>query len=399
MKYVVILCDGMADRPVEAFGGLTPMQKAFKPNIDALAKKATVGCVRTVDDGLAPGSDVANLSVMGFDPLKCYTGRSPLEAASIGIKMADDDIAIRCNLVTLSDEADYADKTMVDYCADDISTEEADGLIKAIEAALGNDEFKFYSGISYRHCLIWHKGKADGYTLTPPHDISGQKITDYLDGHNASGLIDLMKKSVDVLKDHPVNLARIAAGKKPATSIWLWGQGSRPVLEDFKAKTGISGAVVSAVDLIKGIGKCANMDVIEVDGATGYIDTNFDGKAAAAIDALKTHDYVYVHLEAPDECGHRREAENKVRAIELIDEKVVAPIIKALEGTPFKMMILPDHPTPLTIATHTSDPVPFIIYDSENSTQGVATFTEQTAESTGIFVDRGPMLTDILLKK
>ncbi len=399
MKYAVVLCDGMADTPVEALGGLTPMQKAKKPNIDALAAKSTVGLVRTVDAGLKPGSDVANLSVMGFDPLVCYTGRSPLEAASIGISMADDDVAIRCNLVTLSDEERYEDKTMVDYCAGDITTEEADELIKAVQVALGSDEFEFYTGISYRHCLIWHKGVSKGYTLTPPHDISGQPIVSHLEGHVRSGLLELMKKSVDVLKNHPVNLARVAAGKRPATSIWLWGQGDRPSLEDFKAKNGVSGAVVSAVDLIKGIGKCANMEVIEVEGATGYIDTDFDAKAAAAIDAFNRNDYVYVHLEAPDECGHRREVENKVRAIELIDEKIVGPLVNALKGGDFRMMILPDHPTPLAIATHTSDPVPFMLYDSTAEVEGVAGFTEENAAKTGVFVERGPMLIKMMLKK
>ncbi len=398
MKYVVVLCDGMADTPVEALGGKTPMELAQKPNMDALAQTSTVGMVRTVDDGLSPGSDVANLSVMGFDPLVCYTGRSPLEAASIGIDMADDDVAIRCNLVTLSDEADYADKTMVDYCADDISTAEADEIIKTLQAQLGGGEFDFYTGVSYRHCLIWHGGKCKGYTLTPPHDISGQPIKDYLTGHLESGLIELMKKSVDILRDHPVNKARIAAGRRPATSAWFWGQGSRPGLANFEQTYGLKGAVVSAVDLIKGIGKCADMRVIEVEGATGYIDTNFDGKAKAAIDALKDCDYVYVHLEAPDECGHRREAENKVKAIELIDEKVVKPLLDALAGEDFKMLILPDHPTPIATATHSREPVPFLLYDSTEEVEGVAKFTEANAQSTEIFVQRGPMLIKMMIE-
>lgn len=398
MKYVVVLCDGMADTPVAALGGKTPMELAQKPNMDALAQTSTVGMVRTVDDGLSPGSDVANLSVMGFDPLVCYTGRSPLEAASIGIDMADDDVAIRCNLVTLSDEADYADKTMVDYCADDISTAEADEIVKSLQAQLGGGEFDFYTGVSYRHCLIWHGGKCKGYTLTPPHDISGQPIKDYLAGHLESGLIELMKKSVDILRDHPVNKARIAAGRRPATSAWFWGQGSRPGLANFEQTYGLKGAVVSAVDLIKGIGKCADMRVIEVEGATGYIDTNFDGKAKAAIDALKDCDYVYVHLEAPDECGHRREAENKVKAIELIDEKVVKPILDALAGEDFKMLILPDHPTPIATATHSREPVPFLLYDSTEEAQGVAKFTEANAQSTEVFVQRGPMLIKMMIE-
>jgi len=397
MKYVVVLCDGMADTPVADLDGKTPMELAEKPNMDALAESSVVGMVRTVDDGLSPGSDVANLSVMGFDPLECYTGRSPLEAASIGIDMADDDVAIRCNLVTLSDEADYSDKTMVDYCADDISTAEADEIIKSLQAELGGGEFDFYTGVSYRHCLIWHGGKCKGYTLTPPHDISGQPIKDYLGGHFESGLIDLMKKSVEILRDHPVNKARIAAGRRPATSAWFWGQGSRPGLANFEQTYGIKGAVVSAVDLIKGIGKCADMQVIEVEGATGYIDTNFEGKANAAIKALDGCDYVYVHLEAPDECGHRREAQNKVKAIEMIDQKIVKPLLDALAGEDFKMLILPDHPTPIATATHSREPVPFLLYDSTETQVGVDSFTEANAQNTGVFVERGPMLIKMML--
>ncbi len=397
MKYVVVLCDGMADTPVEMLGNKTPMELAKKPNMDSLAPLSSVGMVRTVDDGLSPGSDVANLSVMGFDPLLCYTGRSPLEAASIGIDMADTDVAIRCNLVTLSDETDYTEKTMVDYCADDISTAEADELIKSLQAELGGGQFDFYTGVSYRHCLIWHGGRCDGYTLTPPHDISGQPIKTHLGGHFESALIELMQKSVEILRDHPVNKARIEAGRKPTTSIWLWGQGSRPKLDQFEALHGIKGAVVSAVDLIKGIGKCAGMSVIEVEGATGYIDTDFDGKTAAAIDALKNNDYVYIHLEAPDECGHRREAENKVKAIELIDEKVVGPVLNALSGEDFKMLILPDHPTPIATATHSREPVPFLLYDSTCESEGAEVFDEAHANSTGLFVERGPMLIKMML--
>ncbi len=397
MKYVVVLCDGMADTPVPELGNRTPMQVACKPNMDALAAKSTVGMVRTVDDALSPGSDVANLSVMGFDPLECYTGRSPLEAASIGVQMSDTDVAIRCNLVTLSDDEAYENKTMVDYCAGDISTAEADEIVKTLQTELGGGEFDFYTGVSYRHCLIWHGGMCKGYTLTPPHDISGRVITDYLGGHIESGLIGLMKKSVEILRDHPVNIARIARGERPVTSIWLWGQGSRPALDNFAAKYGIQGAVVSAVDLIKGIGKCAGMEVIEVDGATGYIDTNFDGKAVAAIKALETNDYVYVHLEAPDECGHRREYENKVKAIEIIDDRIVAPLVNALSGESYKMLILPDHPTPIATATHSREPVPFLLYDSTCTADGVTVFTEQSAADTGVFIERGPMLIKMML--
>ncbi len=399
MKYVVILCDGMADLPIESLGGKTPMQAANKPNMDRLAKTATVGMVKTVADGMSPGSDVANLSVMGFDPAEYYTGRSPLEAASIGIDLDDSDVAIRCNLVTLSDEESYDDKTMVDYCGGDISTEEADVLIKAVNAELGGGDFDFYTGVQYRHCTVWHGGKHEGYTLCPPHDISGRVIGEYLGGHKANPeIIELMKKSYEILKNHPLNLARIEKGERPANSIWLWGQGTRAALPRFDEKYGIKGAVISAVDLLKGIAKSAKMESVDVDGATGYVDTNFEGKTLAAIKALETNDYVYVHLEAPDECGHRRETENKVKAIELIDEKVLGPILKALDGTDCRIMILPDHPTPISTATHSSAPVPFMIYDSAEKHNGVDLFCEETAADTGVYVDHGPSLIKELLK-
>ena len=399
MKYVVILCDGMADLPIESLGGKTPMSAANKPNMDLLAKTATVGMVKTVADGMSPGSDVANLSVMGFDPAEYYTGRSPLEAASIGIDLTDSDVAIRCNLVTLSDEENYDEKTMVDYCGGDISTEEADVLIKAVNAELGGGEFDFYTGVQYRHCTVWHGGKCDGYTLCPPHDISGRVIGEHLVGHKANPeLMELMKKSYEILKNHPLNLARIEKGERPANSIWLWGQGSRGALPRFEEKYGIKGAVISAVDLLKGIAKSAKMESIDVDGATGYIDTNFEGKTAAAIKALENNDYVYVHLEAPDECGHRRETENKVKAIEMIDKKVLAPILEALDGSDYRIMILPDHPTPISTATHSSEPVPFMIYDSTAENSGVELFCEETAAKTGVFVEHGPSLIKELIK-
>ncbi len=399
MKYVVILCDGMADLPIDALGGKTPMAAASKPNMDRLAKTATVGMVKTVADGLSPGSDVANLSVMGFDPAEYYTGRSPLEAASIGIDLADDDIAIRCNLVTLSDEESYDDKTMVDYCGGDISTEEADILIKAVNAELGGGEFDFYTGVQYRHCTVWHGGRCEGYTLCPPHDISGRVIGEHLAGHKVNPeLIGLMEKSYEILKNHPLNLARMEKGERPANSIWLWGQGTRAALPKFEDKYGIKGAVISAVDLLKGIAKSAKMESIDVDGATGYIDTNFEGKTAAAIKALETNDYVYVHLEAPDECGHRRETENKVRAIELIDQKVLGPILESLDGTDYRIMILPDHPTPIATATHSAAPVPFMIYDSTVKNNGVDLFCEDAAAKTGVFAEHGPSLIKELIK-
>ena len=395
MKYVVVLYDGMADYPVPQFDGKTPMMLAKKPNFDSLAKKGTVGLVKTVPDGMKPGSDVANMSVMGFDPSIYYTGRSPLEAASIGVDLKDTDVTLRCNVVTLSDEENYADKTMVDYCADDISTEEAEKIIATVQEHFGNDIYKFYSGVSYRHCLVWNNGTTDLGNMTPPHDISGRVVGEYLStSENAADLIRMMKESYDLLKDHPVNIERIKNGKRPANSIWLWGEGKKPALSPFEALYGIKGAVISAVDLLKGIGKCAKMETPDVEGATGYIDTNFVGKAEAAVEALKNGcDYVYIHIEAPDECGHRREPENKVRAIEIIDEQVLPIIFDGLKDyDDYKIMILPDHPTPIVTATHASDPVPFMIYHKNNEVDGVDTINEETAKATGLFVESGVQL-------
>ncbi len=395
MKYIVVLYDGMADEPVPALHGKTPMMMAKKPNFDYMAQRGEVGIVKTVADGLKPGSDVANLSVMGYDPQIYYTGRSPLEALSIGVNMKESDIALRCNLVTLSDEDNYEDKTMVDYCAGDISTEEAAEIIADIDKHFGSEEFKFYSGVSYRHCLIWANGTTELGNMTPPHDISSKVIGPYLsESGNASGLIDMMKKSYDFLKNHPVNKKRIAQGKKPANSIWLWGEGKKPMLESFEKLHGKKGAVVSAVDLLKGIGKGAGMTVPEVEGATGYIDTNFKGKAECAVELLKNHDFVYLHFEAPDECGHRNEPENKVRAIELIDEIVLPILKKGLEQyDDYKMMILPDHPTPIVTRTHSRTPVPYMIYHKNGEKAGgVESINEESAKKTGIYIEHGPSL-------
>ena len=394
MKYIVLLCDGMADLPREDLPGKTPMGTASKPNMDKLAKISEIGMVKTVADSLKPGSDVANLSVLGYDPAVYYSGRSPLEAGSIGIDMKPTDVSFRCNLVTLSDEEDYAQKTMTDYCAGDISTAEAKELIKFIREKLGNEEFSFYSGVSYRHCLIWDKGTLDIGSLTPPHDITGRKITDYL-GVNENGkkLLDMMKKSYDLLKDHPVNKKREEKGLRPANSIWLWGEGVRKELTSFEEKYGLKGAMISAVDLLKGIGKFTGMKVIDVEGATGYIDTNFGGKAKAAIDSLKSgSDFVYIHVEAPDECGHRFETENKVKSIELIDELILGPILKEFEGEEIRVLICPDHPTPLALKTHTNAPVPYLIYDSGRAEKGVDNFCEESAEKTGNYVGAGHTL-------
>lgn len=402
MKYVVVLYDGMADYPVPALGGKTPMMCADKPNMDYLAQRSEVGLIRTVAKGLKPGSDVANMSVMGFDPMKYYTGRSPLEAASIGIDMKPTDVSLRCNLVTLSEDGKpYEEKTIEDYCADDISTEEAKQLIETIEKELGTDEFKFYSGVSYRHCLIWANGTTDLGTMTAPHDITGKVITEHLSAaENAKPLIEMMKKSFEILKDHPVNLARKAKGKRPANSIWLWGEGTRPAMRPFEEIFGMKGAVVSAVDLIKGIGGCAEMEVAEVDGATGYIDTNFEGKANAALDLLERNDLVYIHFEAPDECGHRNEPENKVKAIEMIDSRVLPILFDGLKKyDDYKIMILPDHPTPIVTRTHASDPVPYLIYHKNNEITGVDTINEETAKATGNYIDFGPSIMPHFLKE
>ena len=397
MKYIVVLYDGMADYPVPALGGKTPMELAKKPCLDKLASMGEVGLVKTVADGLKPGSDIANMSVLGYNPKECYTGRSPLEAVSIGVNMLDSDIIFRCNLVTLSDEENYEDKTMVDYSAGDIATADAAEIIKSVEEHFGNDIFKFYSGVAYRHCLVWHEGTLDLGKLTPPHDISGKVIGEHLSSsENAKELIAMMKESYDFLMEHPVNKRRIAEGKRPANSIWLWGEGTKPALPDFKEKYGVDGSIISAVDLLKGIAKCAGMNAPEVEGATGYIDTNFEGKAECAIKELETKDFVYIHIEAPDECGHRNEPENKVKSIEIIDEKVLSKVVEALDKyDDYKIMVLPDHPTPIVTMTHAGDAVPYMIYQKSKATNnGVATFTEQTAKATGNYVEIGHTLMD-----
>lgn len=393
MKYAVILCDGMADYPLPELDGKTPMTVADKPNMNRLAKHGRVGMVKTVGEGLKPGSDVANLSVIGYAPQLYYSGRSPLEAASIGIDLKESDVTLRCNLVTLSEEENYEDRTMVDYCADDISTAEAGELVRYLADHLNNEEFTLYSGVSYRHCLVWHNGTTELGVLTPPHDITGRKIREYIPSHSAAQkLYQMMQKGYELLRDHPVNQARIARGLRPANAIWLWGEGRKKPLASFEQKYGLKGAVVSAVDLIKGIGKLAEMAVLDVDGATGYIDTNFEGKAQAAVQVLADgYDFVYIHLEAPDECGHRHELENKVRSLELIDQKVLGPVLEALEQyDDYKVMILPDHATPITLKTHVSDPVPFLMYHKNGKELCPAElFDEENAAKTGLYIEQG----------
>lgn len=402
MKYAVILYDGMADYPVPQLGGKTPMEVAKKPLFDAMGKKGEVGLVKTVDDSLKPGSDVANLSVLGFDPTVSYTGRSPLEAVSIGVKLNDTDVTLRCNLVTLSDDEKYEDKTMIDYSAGDISTADAEILIKAVQEHFGNDTFTFYPGVAYRHCLLWHNGTTDLGTMTPPHDISDRVIGKYLStSENAAELIKMMKESYDILSAHPLNKERVKKGLRPANSIWLWGEGTKPRLGTFYDTYGLHGTMISAVDLLKGIGICAGMNVPEVEGATGYIDTNFEGKAKCAADALANgSDFVYLHFEAPDECGHRAELENKVRSIELIDEQVLPIVMAELEKHgDYKIMILPDHPTPIVTKTHARDAVPFMIYHKNAEREGVDSVNENSAKETGIYYPTGVSLMKHFLDK
>ncbi len=399
MKYVVILADGMADYPSEALSGKTPMEMAHKPCMDSLAAEGEQSLVKTVPDALKPGSDVANLTVMGYNTADCYTGRSPLEAASIGVTLEADEISFRANLVSLGGEGAYESLSMLDYSAGEISTEEAGEIIKTLQEKLVRENFSLYRGISYRHLLVW-KNPGEIGVLTPPHDISDKNVKEYLP-ENAI-LRGIMEESREILKDHPVNVKRREKGLRTADSLWIWGEGKKPQLENFYDMHQKRGAVISAVDLVRGIGFLAGMDVLDVPGVTGNIDTNFSGKAEAAIKALTEDgaDFVYVHMEAPDECGHRGEAENKVKSIELIDSLVVRPIRDALseKGEPFRMLILPDHPTPLCTKTHARDPVPCLFYDSTAPKKGKAEFTEKSAKE-GKLVDPGYGLMELFLQK
>lgn len=400
MKYIVILCDGMADEPLESLGGRTPLEAARTPGMDRLAGKSEIGMVRTVPEGMAPGSDTANLSVIGYDPRKYYSGRSPLEALSIGADMAADDVSFRCNLVTLSEnEEKYEDRHILDHSSGEISTAEAAELMEALKTGLQREGYAFYTGISYRHLLIQSKGKV--VDLTAPHDILTKRIGKYLPGDPV--LREMMVKSYDILKDHPVNIKRREQGKNPANSAWFWGAGTRPALISFEKKNGVKGAMISAVDLLKGIAVGAEMDNITVEGANGGLDTNYAGKGQAAVKALirDGYDFVYVHIEAPDEMGHQGSAENKILAIERIDEKIICPVVQAFQeaGTDFRMLILPDHPTPVRVRTHTGDPVPYLLYDSTENVNGPDTYSEKTGAQTGIYVAEGYTLLSRLLGK
>lgn len=401
MKYIVILGDGMADDPLEQLGGKTPLQAAVKPTIDQLARYGEIGMVRTIPEGMPPGSDTANLAVMGYNPRQYYTGRSPFEAISMGVPLAESDITFRCNLVTLSDAPCYAERTMLDHSADEITSAEAGELIAAVDAALHTEAITFHQGVSYRHLMVWHAGPNE-FELTPPHDILGRGIASYLPkGPHGGTIRALMERSPEILMVHPMNQARVARGLKPANSIWIWGEGKKPALPSFREKYGLDGTVISAVDLVKGIGLCAGLRAVEVPGATGTLHTNFRGKAMAAVEALRAgQQFVYVHLEAPDECGHRFEIENKVRAIELIDAEVVRVIVEEMEqwGEPFRMLILPDHPTPLRLRTHTADPVPFLIYQSQPRWAPRAQrYDEESARQSGLSIVAGHTLMDRFL--
>ena len=403
MKYVVFLGDGMADYPQPSLNDKTPLMVANKPNIDSLCERGEVGLCRTVPCDMKPGSDVANLSVLGYNPKECYTGRSPLEAASIGIDLKETDVTARANLVTLSDEDVFSDKTMIDYSAGEISTEEAKELIEFLARHLNDDIYTLYSGISYRHCLVVDNGKIAG-DLTPPHDITGRAIKDYLPKSDiGKKYLGIMEKSVALLKDHPVNIARIKAGKRPANSLWFWGEGTKPDLQLYKQRFGVKGGMISAVDLLKGIGKLAGMKVIEVQGATGNYDTNFKGKADACIEAIKEGlDFVYIHMEAPDECGHHGDLEHKIFSIEQIDKQVVGPVKEFLEksGEDFAFLIMPDHPTPIQTMTHCGEPVPYLIYKSnEDLGCGAKSYDEEQAKSTGVVEDVGYKLMFKFLNK
>ena len=399
MKYIVILGDGMADEPIDALGGKTPLACAETPVMDELASKGEMGMVQNVPAGMAPGSDVANLSVLGYDPAVCYSGRSPLEALSVGVAMEPTDIVLRCNIVTLTEEEPYAEKTILDHSSGEISTADADILMDAIRENFNSDEFQYYTGTSYRHITIWKNGTMP--QLEPPHDHLTQVIGPYLP--QETKLRAMMEKSFDILNTHPLNLERAAKGKNKANSLWFWGAGTKPSLQNFTEKTGLKGAMVSAVDLLKGIAVGAGMMVYQVPGATGSIDTNFEGKAQAAIDALTKDgcDFVYVHVEAPDEMGHQGLLKEKIQSIEYLDRRLIAPVKKAMEdaGEDFRMLVLPDHPTPIRLRTHTGDPVPYVLYDSTRQRKSIQKYTEAEAEATGNYEPNGYRLIERLLSK
>lgn len=398
VKYIVILGDGMADEPLEALGGKTPLEYAHTPMMDALAGKGELGLVKTVPDSMKPGSDVANLAVMGYDPSKNYSGRSPLEALSVGVAMAEDDVALRCNLVTLSEDEPFAEKTIIDHSSGEISTEDADVLMDTIRAHFNNETFRFFTGTSYRHITIWKQGRV--VDMAQPHDHLGKKIQDYLPKEQC--FLEMMEKSYQLLNNHPINVKRAAEGKNKANALWFWGAGTKPSLQQFREKTGLKGAMISAVDLLKGIAVGAGMKVIQVPGANGSLHTNYEGKAQAAVKAVLEDgcDFAYIHVEAPDEMGHQGSVENKIAAIEALDARVLSVVKEQMDasGEPYRLLITPDHPTPIHCRTHTANPVPYIIYDSTREQKCLKKYSEKEAAATGIYELEGYKLLVRFLK-
>ena len=401
-KYIILCGDGMADYPIAELNGKTSLQVADTPNLDWLARQGTLGMVRTVPRGFPPGSDVANLSIFGYDPALCYTGRAPLEAASMGVRLDPQDVAFRCNLITLGfrNNREY----MEDFSAGHISTEEAREIIARIADTLGSEEFRFYPGVSYRHLMVWRNGERSlGVKTTPPHDITGKEVAPYLpQGGGQEVILRLMEEAKKTLPSCPVNLNRKKIGKKLANGIWLWGQGKAPSLIPMTERFGLKGSVISAVDLMKGIGFYAGLEIVNVPGATGYLDTNYAGKAEYALREISQKDLVYVHVEAPDEASHNGNLKDKIQAIEDFDHRVVGPILKGLKTYPdFRLMVLPDHPTPIMLKTHSSEPVPFLIFsaaDRGKASKKDRTFDEISASKTGLFVEMGHELMEKFIR-
>lgn len=400
MKYIVVLGDGMADESIEALGGKTIIEYANTPCLDKLSKVSEIGMVHTIPEGMSPGSDTANLSVLGYDPKVYYSGRSPLEALSIGVPMSDTDIALRCNIVTISDDdVPFEEKIIIDHSSDEISTEDCAVLLNAVKEQLENENYHFYVGTSYRHCLIWNHGQV--VELTPPHDVLTQTIGQHLP--KDAVLLDMMKKSYEILKDHPMNIERKAKGLKPANCCWFWGAGTKPMLSSFEEKTGKKGMMISAVDLLKGIAVGAGMSVVNVEGANGGLHTNYEGKTDAAVKALLEdgYDFAYIHVEAPDEMGHQGSMERKVQAVENLDERVIKRLTDALfaKNVDFRLLVLPDHPTPIRVRTHTADNVPYLLFDSTDIKQNTWSYNEKDAASSGVLVEEGHRLIDRLFEK
>ncbi|NBJ92422.1 cofactor-independent phosphoglycerate mutase [Parablautia muri] len=398
-KYIIVLGDGMADEPIEALSGMTPLAYADTPAMDRLSKLSEIGLVHTIPEGMKPGSDTANLSVLGYDPKLYYSGRSPLEALSIGVPMKDTDVAIRCNIVTISEEnVPFEERTIIDHSSGEISTEDCAVLLKAVKAELQNETYQFYVGTSYRHCLIWNKGQV--IDLSQPHDVLGQVIGEYLP-HDEQ-LLYMMKRSHEILVNHPINIERKKNGLNPANCCWFWGAGTRPALSSFEEKNGLKGMMVSAVDLLKGIAVGAGMGVAQVEGANGGLHTNYEGKVQAALNALQNgYDFAYIHVEAPDEMGHQGSVEKKVQAIEYLDKRVIGPLVKSLdaEGTNYRLLVMPDHPTPIRVRTHTSDSVPYLLYDSASPKKESHNYNEKEAGESGNFVSQGHTIINKLLER